>query len=130
MTPGLLRPGGSKQKARTTCYEDARHQSWLPWQSDDQVQVTRSSLKSHQSERRKSHTLSNWTNNLPGKALLLDQLAKLKKKTASQSSSKTLFTGPQGSNPQSTDDDSPMIVVCDFCTQSTEGHEASKASTK
>ena len=76
-------------------------------------------------------TLGNWgSHRLPGKAILFEKLAKLKKKNGqidpnnnSSSSSvvvgnKPLFSGPQISMSQCDDinRDDTLIMVCDFCT--------------
>jgi hypothetical protein len=146
MTPGLLRPLTKRTSdhngSKTT--EVQHHFSWLhkkhqysPAEQQQQQQqhqhqhklqqqhqhVATFSQNSSSTEKRKAMTLGGWSRNtLPGKALLFDKLAKLKKKTNqnennNNNNNKPLFSGPQVSTSHYDESQNdPLIVVCDFCT--------------
>ena len=134
MTPGLLRPlsrAFDQQTGKSTReYENTNHHfSWINKKHSSPPQQQQQNVASFnrgiEREKRKSMTLGSWSHNiLPGKALLFDKLAKLKKKTSQQpnvsnhSHVKPLFSGPQTSNHPHYEEciDDPLIVVCDFCT--------------
>ena len=141
-------------------FESQHHFSWLHkkhhYSPVAQQQQQQQQLQQHHvpvsfnrpsGERRKALTLGSWGNNLlPGKALLFDKLAKLKKKTSQNATTAAtttppghngkglLFSGPQMStnshvHHSMSNNDDPLIVVCDFCTSSSSSSAASSTST-
>ena len=119
--------------------QQQQQQQQIQQQQQQQIQQQQQQQQKHvetfnrasSNERRKAMTLGNWgSHRLPGKAILFEKLAKLKKKNGqidpnnnSSSSSvvvgnKPLFSGPQISMSQCDDinRDDTLIMVCDFCT--------------
>ncbi len=178
MTPGLLRPltksfdnnrgnnnsnnnssNNTSTVNKSSHFESQHHFSWLhkkhhyspvAQQQQQQQHHVPVSFNRPSGERRKAMTLGGWSNNiLPGKALLFDKLAKLKKKTSQNATAAAtattstpgsghnsgkglLFSGPQMSNnshlhPSMINDD-PLIVVCDFCTSSSSSVSSSTST--